>query len=198
MTSLRNHPSFQFLIQKCFPQEFGTFSFIRKVYIGHFYNQFGWNLKMEIEECGRDDEENDNLVFMFYCFRENDMYDIGTKKIYEFKWTVPFDYEYIMKHVDGQLKDFMKKVNDISQCLHCGHYIHSEITIDNKCFSCAMQNIYDDANSDKRCSICLDPIGFGNIKKCKNNHFMHTFCFVKYNLETNKDLCPLRCGSIIE
>ncbi len=193
MTSLRNHPSFQFLIQKCFPNDFGTFSFIHTVYIGHFFNNRGWNLKMEIEECGRD-EESDQLIFMFHCFRENRTCD----KIYEYKWTTPFDYEYIMKNIDSQLKQFMKKINEISQCSHCGEYIQQEHNVENKCFTCALQNIYDEVNSDKQCSICLEAIGYGCVKKCKNNHLMHKYCFIKYNTETNKNICPLRCGSIIE
>ena len=105
---------------------------------------------------------------------------------------------YIMKNVDDQLKEFMKKVNQINQCIHCGQYIHYEHTVENKCFNCALQNIYDEVNSDKNCCICLESVGYGSIKKCKNNHYMHPYCFIKYNLETNKDLCPLRCGSIIE
>lgn len=198
MTSLRDHPSFKFLIQKCFPRHFSTFSFIRKVYIGHFYNQHNWSLKLEVEECGYDDENSDNMVFMIRCYRDDDLYHVDDNMIYEQKWVVPCDYEYIMKNVDEQLKQFMKKVHQIYQCIHCGKYIHEEESFDDKCFTCGIQNIYNQENSELICCICREPVGFGYYKKCKNNHFMHTFCFIKYNTQTNKDLCPFRCGSIIE
>lgn len=198
MSSLRNHPSFKFLIQKCFPRDFGTFSLTRSVYIGHFHNRHQWSLKMEVEECGYDTELSDNLVFKFRCFRDDDRYHIDENMIYEQKWVVPYDYEYIMKHVDYQLTKFLKRIHQINQCIHCGKYIYDEISFDDKCFSCGLQNIYNTENSEYMCSICREPVGYGYYKKCKNNHLMHTFCFIKYNIETNKDLCPYRCGSIIE
>lgn len=193
MSSLRNHPSFQYLIQKCFPDQFGTFTFIKKVYIGHFTNYLGWNLQMEVEECGYE-EEDDSMIFIFRCLRDNSSSNI----IYEQKWTVPYDYEYIMKYVDIELTKFMKKLHEVNECQHCGTFIFSESSFDDKCFQCGIQNIYDSTNSESQCSICLQSIGYGYIKQCKNKHYMHSYCFIKYNLETNKELCPLRCGSIIE
>lgn len=197
MTSLRNHPSFKFLIQRCFPRDFGTFSFTKKVYIGHFYNHHDWSLKMEVEEGGFDEHDN-NMIFMFRCFRDDDVYHVDDHLIFEHRWVVPCDYEYIMKHVDEQLKQFMTKVHEINQCIHCGKYICSDVSFEDKCLSCGIQNIYNETNSDDICCICREAVGFGYYKKCKNNHLMHTFCFIKYNIETNKDLCPYRCGSIIE
>lgn len=198
MASLRNHPSFKFLIERCFPRSFNTFSFTKNVYIGHFYNRHNWSLKMEVEECGYDDEMSDNMIFMFRCYRDDDVYHVNENLIYEQKWVVPSDYEYIMKYVDEQLKQFMKKVHEINQCSHCGKYIYSDISFEDKCLSCGIQNLYNLENSEHICSICHDSVGYGHYKKCKNNHLMHTFCFIKYNIETNKDICPFRCGSIIE
>ncbi len=197
-SSIRNHPSFKYLIQRCFPSHFGTYSFIRKVYLGNFFNKHKWNIRLEIEESGYDNEDNDHMIFVFHCIREGNLYNVDSNVLYELSWKVPQDYEYIMKNVDKEIKKLMKLMDDIHECQHCGKYIFTESSFEEKCFLCGMQSLYDDVNSDKSCSICLQPVGYGYIKKCKNKHFMHSYCFIKYNLETNKDLCPLRCGSIIE
>lgn len=195
MTSLVKHPSFKLLIDNCFAD---TYSFDRKVNIGNFFNKHLWNLKVEIEECANDVRYTNKFIFMFRCFRENNLYQMNDNLIYEQKWIVPNDYEYIIKYVDYQFAIFCKKIHQINQCIHCGKYIYDEIAFEDKCFSCGLQCIYNTENSDYICSICRDPVGFGYYKKCKNNHLMHTFCFMKYNIESNKNICPYRCGSIIE
>ena len=197
-TSLRNHPSFKYLIQRCFPLDFGTFTFIRKVSIGRFSNKSNIGIKLEFEESGYDGDSSDNMVFTFRCIRENNIYNLDSNVIYEQRWVVPYDYEYIMRNVDQEVKILMETMDEMNECSHCGVYIFLETAIDDKCFSCGLQNIYDEINSDSTCTICLQSVGYGTVKKCKNKHLMHSYCFIKYNFETNKDLCPLRCGSIIE
>lgn len=197
MTSLRNHPSFKYLIQRCFPRTFCSFSFIKKVFIGHLKNSKQWNLKIEIEECGYENEVNDNLVFNLKCIRDDDIY-MTNNIIYEQKWIVPYDYEYIMKNIDNEMSDFLKKIHELDQCLHCGMYVYNEIAFEDKCLSCGLQNLYDKENSESICTICMESIGYGKVKTCNNKHMMHIFCFIKYTTETNKDVCPLRCGSLIE
>lgn len=198
MPSLRNHPGFKLFIQKCFPLSFGTIDFSRKVSIGSFTNAYKWLLKLEIEECGYYDDSTDNMLFLIRCYREDDCYTINNNIIYEQEWNVPYDYEFIMNDIDKQMSKFMNQIHDINQCYHCGNYITLNTSFENKCITCGLQSMYDEITSDKNCSICLEPIGYGKYKKCKNKHLMHLFCFIKYNIQSNKDICPLRCGSIIE
>jgi len=196
--SVRNHPSFKYLIQRCFPLNFGQYTFVKKVQLGHFQNKQKWKLKLEIEECGYEDESSDNMIFTIRCIREDDIYIIDSNIILEEDWVVPYDYEYIMKNIDEKMSSFLKQLHETIQCLHCGLYISNDHIFDNKCFNCGIQNLYDSENSRFCCSICMESIGFGNVKKCKYNHYMHCYCFIKYNTETNKDICPMRCGSNVE
>ncbi len=192
MSSLVNHPLLKNLINNCFARNF-TFSLTRKVNLGNFFNKHNWKLNVEIEECGYDTQLPDNIIWIFRCFR-NDNETI----IYEEKWIIPYDYDYIINNIDEKFSCFVQKIHQIHQCIHCGKYIYDEIAFEDKCYACGLQCIYNTHNSEYICSICRDPIGYGFYKKCKNNHLMHIFCFTKYTVELNKNLCPYRCGSIIE
>lgn len=196
--SLQNHPKLKLFIQKNFPRQFNNIVCDDDIlWVGDFNSQQKWNLRLEIEENGYYDDTSEELIYTFTCLRTDCLYHIEPHIIYAEDWIVPHNYDYIMKHIDIQMKNFMTVIHNMTQCLHCGEYITLQNSFDNKCISCGLQTIYDE-NTGNMCSICLEPVGCGKIKQCKNKHYMHYFCFIKYNFNSNKNKCPLRCGSIIE
>ena len=98
------------------------------------------------------------------------------------------------------LDNLDKLHKNIKKCCHCGiTYGFDMIRDKNKymnigfsdvCCDCGLQRIYNAKYSDQVCSICQDPVGFGEAESsvCDDHrHKIHSYCRSKLV----KDSCPL-------
>ncbi len=189
--NFHDHPSFKYIVKSCFLTNSNNY----KIYLGSFVNKRKWQIRFQMEKKVVDE----NIILSMTFIRNDSLSDIASDIIYQYDWSVPYNYDYILNNINKEINRLMKIMDDVNECQHCGKYIFIESSFDDKCFSCGLQNIYDEINSEHICPICLQSIGFGKTKKCKNKHHMHPFCYIKYcNYQTNKNICPFKCGSVIE
>lgn len=98
------------------------------------------------------------------------------------------------------MENLDKLHNNIKKCSHCGisyGFITSKeknkyvnVGFSDVCCDCGLQRIYNERYSDLVCSICQDPVGFGDTESsiCDDHrHKIHRFC----RSQLVKDSCPL-------